>query len=437
MSAVVAAVKLRNRGGLTLIELLVTISVMATVAGMFVIAYRGAATEANNIKTAATIRKINEVLTSRLQEYEQVRVEPKAVLPAFQTTSIPTDARAIVLPNPPNSNQETTTILLERLRLFGLRQIIVQEMPDHPDDLKWTTSWYTGGAPEMHLQGWLRFSHQVPTGLFSQSKASVFGTQIYAVTDITMRTRQMIRRLSVLDPGTGNYSPIPGWETTNANAELLYLIIEDSTYNGSSAIELFGKSEIRDTDNDGLNEFIDTYGNPIRWIRWPAGTDISIRSHPDLMDPSLAGVDVQGDPMDRIKADPGYAPYSTFRQLFGLRPLIVSPGLDRRFGLKMQLDAPIPLGSPFPSNRESFSVGDVPLGVAPQVDLPYSPSAIDCYVADPWYPRNDPTLRLGALRTNTSRPNFNPVFPLQSDYYDVLADATDNITNLESVGGAL
>jgi prepilin-type N-terminal cleavage/methylation domain-containing protein len=444
----------RTRAGLTLIELLVTISVMATVAGMFVIAYRGAATEANNIKTAATIRKINEVLNSRMQEYENARAEPQAIdatIPPsiatgyrYRTSPIPGSAQAMVLPSPPNPSQEGTALLFERARLFALRQTIVQELPDHPDDLKWTSTWYAGGPVEEHIQFWLNNGHVFPTGLIAPGRS-----QIFAVGEVSARTRQLIRRLSVLDPVSGNLTPIPGWESTNANAELLYLIIEDSTYSGSSAIELFGRSEIRDTDNDGLNEFVDTYGNPIRWIRWPSGSDVSIRSHPDLMDPVLIGLrgsnrqtfrsDIQGDPLDRSKADPGYASYSSFRTLFGLRPLIVSPGADRRFGLNMQLVAPIAISSPFPMNRESLSLGDVPLGVAPQVDLPYSTSTIDCYVADPWYPRNDVSLRLrlGALKTNSARPTFNPNYPLQSDYYDVAADATDNITNLETGGGAL
>lgn len=436
----------RDRVGLTLIELLVTISVMVTVASMFVVAYRSAATEAYNIRTQGTIRKINEVLIARMQEYENYRVEPQAIDPTvppsaatgfrYRTTQIPGDAFAIILPPgppaPPNPNQEGTATLIERARLFGLRQSIVQEMPDNPDDLKWTTSWYAGGNVEEHLQFWLCNSHAVPTGLFAPGRA-----QIYAVTALSTRTRALIRRLSVVNPSTGALSPIPGWETTNANAELLYLIVEDSSYNGSSAIELFGRSEIRDTDGDGLNEFVDTYGNPIRWIRWPSGTDISIRSHPDLMDPSLLGADYQGDPLDRSKADPGYAPYSTERALLGLRPLIVSPGADRRFGIRMQLETPITLGPPFPASSPSYSLGDIPLGVAPQPNLPYCGTPVDCYVADPWYPRNDVSSRLGALRLNTSRAAFNSSIPLASDYYDVAADATDNISNLELTGGAL
>jgi len=432
------------RRAFTLIELLVAISLIATVAGMFLVAYRSAATEASNVRTSSTIRKISDVLTARMQEYESFRLEPQAidasVAPSaatgfrFRTTQIPGNATPL-----PNPNQEGLTILRERARLMSLRQTIVQELPEHPDDLKWTTTWYAGGNVEQHLQNWLCNAHALPTGLFAPGRGTMF-----SVIDLSQRTRSIIRRLSVVDPMTGAISPIPGWELRNANAELLYLIIEDSSYNGSSALELFGKSEIRDTDGDGLREFVDAFGNPIRWIRWPSASGIGLRTHPDLLDPALAGMDVHGDPMDRSKSDPGYAPYSTFRDLIGLRPLVVSPGVDRRFGIRMQLDDPISIGPPlFPAATQSFSLGDVPLGVAPQVDLPYSSDPVDAYVADPWYPRgvfdaNGEPLGLGFFRTRTARPPFNPNFPLlDSDYYDVAQESLDNVSNLETGGGAL
>ena len=458
--------RVRNRRGLTLVELLVTISIMATVTSMLVVAYRSAATEANNIRTQATIRKINEVLTARMQEYESSRIEPRCLLSlsGSQSSPIPSDAKAIVLPSPPNPNQEGTTTLLERARLFSLRQTIVQEMPDHPDDLKWGHKWFSGGTKlqvDVHLNNWLRISHWVPTGLVAPSIPAPPPNppQIYAISNISPRTRLLINRLTAIDPANGNLLPLHSakngrpwdtteepWEARNANAELLYLIIEDSQYNGSSAIELFGRSEIGDTDQDGLSEFIDSFGNPIRWIRWPSGSDISIRSHPDLMDPVFNGIDgngnlvrmdVQGDPLDRSKADPGYAQYSTERQLIGLRPLVISPGADRRFGIRMQIETPFSIGSPFPRNDTSYSLGDVPYGVSPQLKLPYSLNPVDCYAADPWYPRSDVTLRLGRTRTNDSRAPFDNSIPLESDYYDVAQDALDNISNLDTAGGAL
>jgi len=449
--------RMRNRRGLTLVELLVTISIMATVTSMLVVAYRSAATEANNIRTQATIRKITEVLTARMQEYDQFRADPLAIDPSvipsattgyrFRTTPIPGNAQPVgVLPL---TSQETAVILLERARLFVLRQTIVQEMPDHPDDLKWTTTWYTSGPVELHLQAWLSNSHRFPTGLFVPG-----GPPIFAVGELTPRTRQLIRKLSVVDPVSGAISPIPNWHTTNANAELLYLIVEDSGYNGSSAIELFGRSEIRDTDGDGLNEFVDTYGNPIRWIRWPSGSEISIRSHPDLMDPALAGVNVQGDPLDRSKADPEYASYSPKRNLLGLRPLVVSPGADRRFGLRLQLDTPIEIGPPFfPSAATSFSLGDVPYGspstqiaetirpsvqpINPSIELPYAPGPIHCYVADPWYPRNLLNQLLGSSNPTVSSPSNSYIPDTNDPYYQFSADQNDNVSNLETGGGAL
>jgi prepilin-type N-terminal cleavage/methylation domain-containing protein len=457
----------KARRGLTLVELLVTISIMATVTSMFVVAYRSAAVEANNIRTQSTIRKISEVLTARMQEYEQLPAEPLAIDPSvipsattgyrFRTTPIFGNVQPVGVVPP--ASQETAVMLLERARLFVLRQTIVQEMPDHPDDLKWTTTWFppppTPLPPlqraqrvEQHIQSWLSNSHWFPTGLFVPGQP-----QIRAVGDLTSRTRQLIRKLSDVD-SDGVISPILDWEKTNANAELLYLIVEDSALNGSSAIELFGRSEVRDTDGDGLNEFVDTYGNPIRWIRWPSGSEISVRSHPDLMDPALVGVNLQGDPLDRSKSDPEYASYSPKRNLLGLRPLVVSPGADRRFGLRLQLDTPIDIGPPFfPAAAKSFSLGDVPYGspstqiaetirpsvqpIDPSIDLPYGAGSIDCYVADPWYPRNFVDQLVGTPNPSVSSPNNSFIPDTNDPYYHFLADQNDNISNLDTGGGAL
>ena len=53
----------------------------------------------------------------------------------------------------------------------------------------------------------------------------------------------------------------------NAAAECLYMIVMSIP----GAAEQFHASEIGDVDNDGLPEFIDAWGRPIRFLRWPAG----------------------------------------------------------------------------------------------------------------------------------------------------------------------
>ena len=62
-----------------------------------------------------------------------------------------------------------------------------------------------------------------------------------------------INGLPAVKPADYNNPNAIPWDKTNANAELLFLIVEGSDLNGSSATELFGKSEVGDTDNDGAD----------------------------------------------------------------------------------------------------------------------------------------------------------------------------------------
>ena len=74
-------INVQTRNAFTLIELLVVISIIGFMSGMFVVAYRGAAQEANTQKTRTTIQKISDVLNSRMEEYSSYPLELKMVLP--------------------------------------------------------------------------------------------------------------------------------------------------------------------------------------------------------------------------------------------------------------------------------------------------------------------------------------------------------------------
>ena len=52
--------------------------------------------------------------------------------------------------------------------------------------------------------------------------------------------------------------------------ECLYLLITMATGDGE-ALEYFKQGDIGDVDEDGNPEFLDGWGNPISYIRWPAG----------------------------------------------------------------------------------------------------------------------------------------------------------------------
>jgi hypothetical protein len=53
-------------------------------------------------------------------------------------------------------------------------------------------------------------------------------------------------------------------------AESLYLIVAFGLED-ADALSHFSQSDIGDIDGDGLNEFLDGWGRPISFLRWPAG----------------------------------------------------------------------------------------------------------------------------------------------------------------------
>lgn len=406
-----------KRKAFTLVELLVVISIIGVLTGMFLVAYRGADQESSTQKTRSTIQKISDVLNARMEEYSSYPIVLRLATVSGQGQTVPLGATPFANNNP----VEQKTILLERARLLCLREIIAMEMPDHPDDIKWSDKWVT--APNNIIT----FMSTVPKPL---STGMSFGA---VRNPVTSRVIGLARKLSVLGPN--GYSPIPGWQNRNANAELLYLVVEDSQLDGTSALESFGASEIGDTDGDGLNEFVDGFGRPIQWIRWPTGYGEGItRYNPDMLAPGMVSgtapnytIAMESDPLDRIKADPGYAA-PTHLPGPGVFPLVVSAGIDRRFGIRFQLnDADrIDVGG-----KPSYSVTDAPWTSATPAYF-NAPPRYKTFT-DPWYPRNaaDAGRRLGGRLTTGDTPvefDTDPVSP---------NNARDNITNYDGNGAAL
>ena len=411
-----------RRNAFTLIELLVVISIIGFMSGMFLVAYRGASQESNVQKTRTTIQKISEVLNARMEEYSSLPIALQRIDPVLLVPLGPIPGRAVAAGSA--ADYETPTFLLERARLLSLRELIVMEMPDHPDDLRWSQKWAVT-ANRANATYWNGLTKTLPTGLYVPVPPAP-PSPVFVKNRPTARVRGLVRRLS-----SGNV-PIPKWEDQNANAELLFLIIEDSDLNGSSAIELFGKSEVGDTDGDGLNEFIDAFGNPIQWIRWPSGYEGVALYHPDMLGPDiLVGppgdirVSISSDPLDRIGADPGLSRHlesagMSIREAYkpgpGTFPLVVSSGQDEMFGIRFQLmdsDA-IPIGS-----IGSYSVKDAIWPIA----QPNYPMAANAFLfTDPWYPRRSsgpPPERLGSRLSPTDR------------------TLLDNITNYDGTGASL
>jgi len=403
------------------------ISIIAFMSGMVLVAYRGAAEESSKQKTRTTIQKLSEVLNARMDEYASYSVALRAYPSGV---SIPSNAAPLASAN------ASLAVLRERARLLALRDVIRMEMPDHPDDIKCTTYWATGRTSAQFITFLENQLNQpIQTGLGNPSLGPILVRNT-----LTSRARALMTRVS-----SGGL-PLAEWDKTNANAELLFLIVEGSDLNGSNAIELFGKSEIGDTDSDGLNEFIDSYGRPIRWIRWPAGFSGASRFYPDMLDPSLVDsstgrLTISSEPYDRLGADPGWG--SNLAPGTGLSPLVVAAGVDGGFGIRFRdVDryGALPPGFSNPANigtfdgRPSYSSADAPWSGTGSGATGYLLNVF----TDPWHPRyaTQPTMpdpdrkMMGAIVKLIDLPETGFFVPNP-------AHASDNLTNYDGTAVSL
>ena len=381
-----------RRPGLTLVELLVSISLITVVSSMFLVAYRAAATEASNMRTQSTIRKISEVLVSRMQEYENYPIQFARGTGNDFANPIPGNALEY-LPAA-TAGFESKGILLERLRVMLLREMIAQEMPDHQQDIK--------DVSPVVKNYW--------TGLVARRPNNNIGPVMVTASESPRAARlksRLIQAASALQNS-------PPWRSIVNNPELLYLVVEDSTLNGSSAIELFGKTEIGDTDGDGLLEFLDSNRRPIHWVRWPTGFPETTRFHPDLLDPTFKFTPdpnnpdrkfenyVFADPLDPRKSDPGYRLTATpsIKPDAMAFPLVISPGADGQIGVRVELTAGFTQEGRYRLAPGSSSTSDVIIPVPYDFETNPQLQPSDLYtltMCDPWFPRGQMELRLGAV----------------------------------------
>jgi hypothetical protein len=310
-------VRPNGRSAVTLIELLVVVGLIGFMAGMVMFALRGAQDDARVARTRGTITKLNEVVLQQWEEYryravdmrmESIRIQG---FPDTPVTRVPPRVQA-------------------HLRTLALRDTMRMEMPDRVSDLLFAPTHYSMPDPRSggNVVFYLRqraYPHKF--GLIYRALQGAIANSTWSgqfgllplpargleepETDLTVQPRALF---------AGN---LANWEAAVQPSELLYLIVANSTYGGTSALENFRPSEIGDPDGDGLLEFIDAWGNAIQWIRWPAGypSDLNRYANTDALDPLRT---------DWRYSDPLWPEANKPQTIV---PLVVSPGVDGQHGV--------------------------------------------------------------------------------------------------------
>jgi prepilin-type N-terminal cleavage/methylation domain-containing protein len=338
------------RRGFTLIELLVVVLIVAMLAAITLGALRQAQEAARAAKTKAVIAKLNALIMQKWDSYKTRRVA------MFQVT-----ANGI---NPFDSSVTSQSFLapgvgtpgmyeLAMLRLSCLRDVMRMEMPD-----RWTDIVASPTSPVDNNFSVIG-SDATPLG-FTWS-LTVNGSAVTGQTCVA-RPALSVRYYSSF---VGNYQAASSTQQTTfgsnwASAKCLFMIVMAIP----GAAEQFQQDEIGNPDNDGFRVFVDGWGNPINFIRWPVGfvndpsngiyADGDLQSgdptkDPDPFDPR--GVFVQWLPTSYTGAPISQTNYPAG---FAIYPLIYSAGPDGEYDL-FQGAGPTTSASSSPSVSASYS----------------------------------------------------------------------------------
>lgn len=208
---------------MTLIELMITMSIIAIMSSMVLYTVYNAQETAKADKTKALIAKLDSIIKAKWDSYKTRRV------PLVNYPPPPLATDPMFLTKNPVYLRE-----LAQARLDGLRDLMRMEMPE-----RWTDITSPPVAP-------------------------------FASTNNPMPTA--IQRPSVSQGYLRKYNALPKPPTPeNQYAECLYLIVMNAIAEEGDAREVFKPDDVKDTDGDGMPEFVDAWGRPIRYLRWAPG----------------------------------------------------------------------------------------------------------------------------------------------------------------------
>ena len=306
-----------GRAAFTLVELLVTISIIAILAALLLGVSAVAAETGRASKTKQMITRLHTLLMEHYETYRDRRVDLDPTIESI-------------------INGQTNVRkgeLIAEARLHALRETMITEMPDHWSDILLEPVDFALVQDPNYVP---------PAPLYADMGRS--GIRRTALGELLYRKLQQAARSA------------PSREALleNQSAECLYLIIMFATGDGE-ARGLFKESDFGDTDGDGAPEFLDGWGNPIQFLRWAPGCDSPTQLNSlalDLVrkdavkngvDPVLAATNTVAsnrDPFDAYRQMSFLAPSlaeldSGNGALFGhyLMPYIYSHGEDEESGI--------------------------------------------------------------------------------------------------------
>ena len=310
-----------HRSGLTLVELLVSITIIAILSALLLGVAGRAGETARQARTKQLVTRLHTLITERYESYRSRRVELRDDF-----------AVNLTLPNAGYSYASGSSQARVAGRLAGQRELMKLEMPDRWSDV-------------------LLEEVQNPPIPVTANELSQTAYRTLFVRERPSLNALYLRQYNTLQANGVSKDDLE----TNQGAELLYLTVMNATADGE-ARSLFNQQDVGDTDEDGALEFLDGWGQPIGWLRWAPGyeSDLQIsfialqkihdRSRvPNGIDGVQTTLDEDHDPLDVFVLDATDRTALNTSDMSGARgwrlvPLIYSGGGDEELGLELGFD---------------------------------------------------------------------------------------------------
>lgn len=251
-----------KRNGFTLLELLIVVAIVGTLMSLSVVVMYGFVTQAEEEATSATIQKINRMLEERIEAFDR----------AFKGTRKDVairDMLALLADPDLNGNQADG--------IFGVKDAVVEILAkkalfrrEFPQRFEERLAFETGAPLVAGL----------PNSMYEAICAPAARVRLGLADTVALSDPAIVAEVAARF-AAGASTP----ETESS--ELLYFALIKSASYGAAAVDSdrFTENEVRDTDGDGLPEFIDAWGQPLRYYRWPTrliDTNPPVPFQPDL-----------------------------------------------------------------------------------------------------------------------------------------------------------
>ena len=241
-----------DRGGFTLVELLLVVAIIAVLSTMAVGVLGSAQNDARVAATRSRINIIQKILEIELEDYEVRRSPvPFRVLGNMLKTAIDNGR---LNENDANGNP-ISFVHLKNLKRMVEADFVRLEMPNGRSD----SPVFDGSQMANELVSMGRF----PSEEFGGYLVDELGFTDADVVALRGFARDKVNRWIGWGGISGDPAVRDDEERFIDSSELLYAILSSIEYDGNRAVDSLGDSAVGDNDGDGILEIVDGWGEPI------------------------------------------------------------------------------------------------------------------------------------------------------------------------------